>query len=208
MGGVASPYAAPGKENARERRRRMRAQAAVYREGEALRLFVEGLTYDEIAVELRVASSTAWDLVKRGLERRAAEEGPIVEQARALYVERLERLYQAWAPRAFGKGLDAELRPREPNEGAAKIVLGCLDRFADVMRVIPKSVEVNLTGDRPQTPDDLIAGVLGALARTAEKDRTIEGHLADAGTNLDQATGGNNRKAPPPTVPRERNPKS
>jgi DNA-binding CsgD family transcriptional regulator len=191
-----SSAAPPGRENARERRRRMRREAAIIREGDALQLFAGGLTYQEIAADLRVALSTAHRLVSRGLARRAETEGPVVEQARALFLLRIEQMMHAWMPLALGKGLDADLRPRSPHEGAAKIVLGLLDRFADVNPGLRAALKLDL-GDAPQTPDEAIALIAARLAAISVKERVVEGELAAAGTDLDRLASGDDKTAPP-----------
>lgn len=193
-----SSAAPPGRENARERRRRMRKEAAIIREGNALALFADGKTYAEIGAELRVAPSTSYRLVKRGLERRAATEGPVVEQARALYLMYLERLMSVWMPRAIGKGIDADLRPVPPSDAAAKIVLGILDRFADVNPGLRAAVKLELDGDAVATPADQVALIMSGLARIAEKERVVAGELAAAGTDLDRLATGDTRVSPPP----------
>lgn len=205
MGGVKSESAAPGKENARERRRRMRKDNAILRESQALELFAGGMAYDEIAAQMKVASSTAWELVKRGLTRRAETEGATVAEARALYVGRLELMLGAWLPRALGKGLDADLQPMPPNEPAAKVVLGILDRMADVLGIkAPQKLDVDLHDSRPPDAARLTVDIMDALRRTAEKERTIDGHLAEAGTNMEHATRGNDRQAPPQIEPKKK----
>lgn len=195
MSSLAAP---PGRENARERRRRMRKEAAIVREGDALQHIAGGLTYAEIAAELHVAVSTAYRLVHRGLERRAATEGPAVEVARALYLARIELLFGAWMPRAIGKGLDANLQPTPPNPDAAKIVLGLLDRYADVTGV-RAPVQLDL-GDAEMTPAAAILAVMESLDRVVDKQRVIAGELATAGTDLHRAAHGDD-KVPPPTIP-------
>lgn len=200
-----SDSAAPGKENARERRRRMRAENAVLRESEALGLFAGGMSYDEIAAQMRVSRSTAWECVRRGLARRAETEGDTVKEARALYVARLELLLSAWLPRALGKGIDADLQPMPPNEPAAKVVLATLDRYADVMGIkAPTLLDLNVHDKRPDDAEALTASILAVLQRTAAKELVIEGHLAEAGTDLARATNGDDRQAPPVIPVKER----
>lgn len=192
-----SEAAPPGQENARQRRRRMRKDAAIIREGDALQLYASGKTYAEIAADLRVALSTSYELVKRGLARRAETEGPVVEAAKALYLERVEILVQAWMPRAIGKGLDADLQPMPPNEAAAKIMLGLLDRYADVQPGIRQALKLDLGDARPVSGADAIAAVMASLARVTHKGEIVEGELAAAGTNLAHATNGDDRMSPP-----------
>jgi len=200
-----SDSAAPGRENARERRRRTRAKNAVLRESEALALFAGGDSYEEIAAKMKVSRSTAWECVRRGLARRAETEADTVKEARALYVARLELMLGAWLPRALGKGLDADLQPMPPNEPAAKVVLATLDRYADVMGIkAPTKLDVDLHDSRPQDADALTSSILDVLRRTADKERVIEGHLAEAGTTLDRAGGGDDRQAPPVIPVKER----
>lgn len=199
-----SESVAPGRENARQKRRRMRRDAAIIREGDALVLFAGGKTYKEIAADLKVALSTAYELVKRGLARRAEMQGPAVEEARALFLLYIEQLLSAWMPRAMGKGLDADLRPIPPSEGAAKVVIQLLDRFADVNPGLRAALNINLEGDVPLTSLELVASIQAGLQRIADKERVVEGELAAAGTDLGRATGGDNRTAPPEIAARER----
>lgn len=204
MGGVKSGSAPPGRETARERRRRLRRDNVILRESEALRHFASGMRYDEIAVEMRVASSTAWKLVQDGLKRRIIEDREYVETARAMVVARLERLFETWTPRALGKGLDADLRPLEPSEPAAKVVLGIIDRYVDVTGVRSLKLDLDVHTDGPMTTAEMTATIMATLDRTVEKDRVIEGHLADAGTSLDTTRHGDSKMAPPIILPRER----
>lgn len=199
-----SDSVAPGRENARQKRRRMRKDAAIIREGDALVLFAGGMTYKEIAVELRVALSTAYELVKRGLARRAEMQGPAVEEARALFLLYIEQLMGAWMPRAVGKGIDADLQPIPPSEGAAKIVIQLLDRFADVNPGLRAALNINLEGDIPLTSVELVASIQEGLRRITAKERVVEGELAAAGTDLGRAANGDDRTAPPVIAERER----
>lgn len=204
MGGVRSDFAPPGRENARERRRRTRRDNSILRESEALRHYAGGMSYDEIAAEMRCASSTAWELVQRGLKRRVEEDEEIVKLARARVDLHLGRLLEAWMPRALGKALDVDLQEIAPSEPAAKVVLGILDRYVEIWGVKPPTqLEVDLRDDRPAGPE-AIANVMAVLARTAAKEKTIEGHLAGAGTDLHKARGGDERQLPPVIPLKER----
>lgn len=131
------------------------------RELRALDLLVLGANYTQIAQALNLRSrSGAVQIVQRALAKRAAEvDQTTTSEARALYLERLERLFQRWMPHALG----SVAKNIPPDPAAAKLVLDMLARFAKVTGIesptqIEEQVSVTI-----ENPDDQRARVLANL---------------------------------------------
>lgn len=188
----------PGRgENAREKRARMRIDAAIERERRALELFVQGYAYPEIADKIGVARTTAWNLVQRGLRRRAEADPEIAAKARALLQMQLEALMGTWMPRALGRDLETGERVT-PDPRAADIMDRYIRRYAEITGAM---APVRIDGDvnvYPADPEAAITAVLAGLARIAEKNLIVEGHLAEAGHTQYELTGGEHDDAQPP----------
>lgn len=185
-------------ETAEQRRARMRKDAALERERLALELFVSGKSYPDIAAELGVVYSTAWNLVHRGLVRRAEQDGEIAQKARALLQMQIEALMGVWMPRALGQAYtrDGERIPPDPRalDGMDKLIR----RYGEITGALaPVKIEGELkTG--PATPDEAVAAIMAALQRVSQKETTIEGHLADVGHTQHELTTGERSDALPP----------
>lgn len=191
-------------ETARQRRARMRTQAARERERQALEYFVKGFSYDEIADELDVAYSTAWNLVQRGLKLRAEQDGEIAAKARALLQMQIEALMTTWMPRALGRARTADGEMIPPDPRAADIMDKYIRRYAEITGAMaPVRVEGDMTM-YPADPASAIDTIMAMLERTAQKDRVVEGHLADVGhTQHELMSGQGGDDALPPPFPTE-----
>lgn len=192
------------KDKTRQRRRR---ESAVVRESIALEMLAKGRRHTEIAETCGVSVASVTAILRRGLARRAAEEGPTVDQAKYLYVARLTELLRAWWPRANGTD-DEDGNPLPPDPRAAEIVLKIIDRLGtaelggtpgseDPMRM--GRVDVFHHSDEMQNNN--LRTILAGLAALSTKQQVIDGHLATAETSLDQLTAHpelDRRPAPPP----------
>lgn len=183
------------------------------RELTAFQLYVTGTEHREIAQRMGILPGSPWhareyqvrELIRKALERRAVEAGPTVAAARALYVERLEKLVNAYLPRAVGAIIDPVTGlPSTPDLRAAEFVLKTLRDKAAVEGVgAPKEVNVNV---RVEQPDDRRAAerkILADLMSLRIKHEVIEGELAEQGTGLDLIAGGvheEHRPGPPPQL--------
>jgi hypothetical protein len=184
-------------ESAQHRRARLRKDAALERERRALEWFVQGRTYHEIAFELDVAYTTAWNLVHRGLKRRAEQDGEIAAKARALLQLQIEALMGTWMPRALGEARTEAGEKLPPDPRAAMIMDSYIRRYAEITGAMaPVRVEGEING--PLNPAAAIESVLATLARISEKDRVVEGHLADAGHTQHELMSGAAADAQPP----------
>lgn len=187
-----------------------RREAARERERIALELFIRGRRHVEIAQRLDVHPDSVSAIVRRALERRAAEERPTVEAARVVYLEQVGELIRAWWPLATGTYVVDEDtgQPLPPDPKAAEIVMKLIDKQAAAMAqgVVPdprKLGEIDLVHkfDNSQV-QDLRDQIMHSLAAMAQKADTIEGEFAEVGHNFDQAAGRealDTKPAPPPT---------
>lgn len=194
-----------GKETARQRRKRVRHDAVLERERRALELFIRGETYMAIAMDLDVSYSTAWEYVHRGLKRRADQDGEIATKARAMLQLQLEALMSTWMPRALGVDQDTGLIDRSgADPRAAQLMETYIRRYAEITGAL---APVKIEGDvsvYPQDPEAAIELVMAGLARVAEKNVTIDGHLANVGHTQHELTGGiRDDDALPPPLPFE-----
>jgi DNA-binding CsgD family transcriptional regulator len=184
-------------ETARERRKRLRQDAAVERERQVLELFIKGYTFVEIGDRLEIHYSTAWNNVQRGLKRRAEQDGEIAAKARAMLQMQIEALMGTWMPRALG--IDRETGERTvPDPRAADIMDRYIRRYAEITGAM---APVKLEGDiafYPPDPQAAITTVLEGLARLSAKNEAIDGHLAEAGHTHHELTGGERDDALPP----------
>lgn len=144
------------------------------RELRALDLLVAGANYGQIAQVLNMKTRAgAIQLVQRALAKRAAEAAEItVPEARALYLERLEKLFQRWYPVALGSA--SQNLPPDPV--AAKLVLDMLTRYAKVTGIespvkVEETVEVTV-----HDPDAQRVRVFESLQNfAARSSEVIEG---------------------------------
>jgi hypothetical protein len=199
------------KENAAASRRRLRKEAAIVREDFILERFAAGDRVDEIAAKVAgrygsCSRSHLYEVIPRALARRAeALDQHSVEQARALYVERLEMLLSAHMPRALGVPFDPSTMTDAvaPDLRSAVFVLGVVERIAEATggkeRPVRGAVNVNVF-NIPDDPERARERVLAELAKETEKLRVVEGHLVAVGSTLGTLTDGHdaNDRLPPP----------
>jgi hypothetical protein len=187
-----------GRENAKAARRRLRKDAAVVREDRLIELYARGETMtdirDEMAREFGSCSlSHLYEMLPRALARRAeALSATTVEEARALYVARLELAARSWAPRAFGEAIDADTGVQlAPDPRIGDLWMKAVDRIAEVTggRERPRRGEVHVNVfNLPEDPDGARARILAELMGEREKVLTVEGHLAGVGSSLHALT--------------------
>lgn len=153
------------------------------RELRALDLLTAGASYSQIAQVLDLKSRAgAHGLVTRALAKRAQEWDEVtVPQARSLYLERLEKLFQRWFPLALG----SPTKQLPPDPHAAKLVLDMLKRYADVTGInAPVKVEETVDVHVHEDPDAQRARVFESLRVFAERSNEVidgtatEGHAA------------------------------
>lgn len=174
-----------------------RQHAAMERESRALSLLVAGKSNGQIAADIGVALSSVPAILRRGLERRAAEEGPTVEEARVLYLARLYRLLDAWMPLATGTFRadpdDDVTPPALPDVRAGELALKLITQIASVeSKQLGEAVR---EGDRidvyhhVEQGQDLVGAIMAQLAETRQHGQIVDGQLADADTSLAERTG-------------------
>lgn len=210
---VRRPTAAQRRKAVAEARARQ-VETARERERVILEDWLLGVPVAETAAKLGLKSPASVTRGRqRGIERRAAEEGPVVEDARARYLGQLEMLAAAWFPLALGRYKpDPDGDPLPPDARAAEVLLKILDRIAagtaKGITPDPKGGDINIFLGSSEQRDTAIGTILQGLAGVADKMYDVEGELASANTTLDQLTGRaaiDDRPAPPPVrvPPRE-----
>lgn len=167
--GYRSPNAKPGEASKRElnsiRQRSKLPHLAASRELAAIELYNRCLTFQQIADAMEVPKHIAYDLVRKGLARRAALEPATVAEARALMTDRLDLLLSKWFPMAM-----------DGNDKAAEITLKLLDRVGEVHGVdLRREAQVQVTINVESMRDD----VLRSLDEVARRARLIEGVVVD-----------------------------
>lgn len=144
------------------------------RELRALDLLAAGANYGQIAKVLNLKTRAgAIQLVQRALAKRAAEAADVtVPEARALYLDRLDKLFQRWFPLALGNAQQAI----PPDPVAAKLVLDMMTRYAKVTGIespikVEETVDVTI-----HDPDAQRARVFQSLQNFAARaGEVIEG---------------------------------
>lgn len=199
----------PGHHVRRKASARRAAHAA--RDLDALVLYSQGKKLTEVSKILGYADETgAWYAVQRGLKRRIEQTKEQIEVARARYLERLERLVEAWMPLATGTlTLDDDGEPpARPDPRAADVVLKVLAQIAEIEHttvrpaqpVTGTTVTVNNHVYSDQTTgSELQSRILASLDQMRQKMRVVDGTFAQVGTTLAGAAGEpDDRDAPPP----------
>jgi hypothetical protein len=201
-------------EGAQQSRYRMRRDAAILREDFLLALYARGLTYDQIADRMRKefggspSKSTVATILPRALARRAKlreEDTERLAIARQKYLLHLETMLGALMPRAIG-GRDEDGELIIPDVRAGALLLQVLDRIAEIegAKTRPEhethntNININVGGDGRERA---VAAALNALQAEADKQRTVEGHLAAVGTtaaDLEARRDTGNQLPPPP----------
>lgn len=151
------------------------------RERRALELLVAGATCEQIGVVLGIKRAGAVQLVQRALAKRALEfnSAQTYEQARVLYVDRLEKLYARWLPVALGNVTNGV----PPDPRGAEIVLKIMEREARVLGLETSPVvEVHTTVDMTvQEADERRMRILHHLAEVEERRaQVLDGEVVDA----------------------------
>jgi hypothetical protein len=190
-------------------RSRERVTAAEERERIAMRMWLEGRTQAEIGKAIDRHQASVSRIIQTGMARRAAEDAPTVEAARALYLDRLHALFGAWWPLATGAYFAEEGDPPlPPDPKAGELVLKIMDRIAMASGkvIAPEGrnennlhLHVHTDGAREQ--------ILGNLATMAAKMHQVDGELADVGTSVDLLSGKtiiDSKPAPPPVAKKDR----
>lgn len=199
-------------------RLKRREDARQYREDEALRYYASGLTLAEITGQLsgafgtsRTSVSNTGEMIRRALRRHSV--GPEdVDMARSRMLASLDVLLEAWMPLALGQGLDADLRPRNPSDKAATIVLGILDRYAQVTGAVKppeRSTHITVITTVPTDAESKRLTAMDEIRREAQKLVIIDGELAHAGTSLEANRHGGgitNELMPSPVPKKEKKP--
>jgi hypothetical protein len=205
-------YAKGEREPREESKRRLNLRARQHRESDALQLFAQGLANAEIARRMGCHPDTIPRMVTRALANRAATEGPTVEEARALYLTRMDQLVAAWTPLALGSlrmddwdmsELTEDQRAvyRRPSKDAAEVLLKVLDRIAAVSGVQNvKPVQPGGNTDSEQHPDSLRAEILATLLAVRDKQRAVEGALAGTTVAIEGTVVETDDKPAPPPV--------
>lgn len=185
------------------------------REAYALERYAAGDTYTEIAAAMadRFGScsvSHLSELIPRALARFSDMlDEQTVNQARALYVLRLEQQVRAYTPTALGRPFDPATmsEPVPPDPRVGELLLKVIDRIAEATggRERPKRSELTVNIQLPADPDSARKAILAELEKERDKIRTIEGHLASAGTGLNELTTGEHADdaLPPPVIDEE-----
>lgn len=194
------------KDKARQLARRA---GVVERERVALEMYVKGRRNSEIAERLDVHPASVSHILHRALERRAAEEGPTVEEARELYLLRAEELLRAWWPLATGTYLADEETGESlpPDPKAADIALKLIDKIAAVqVRGIgadpEKLGQIDLVHKIELQPDKLREQIMRSLDAAAAKSEAVDAEFIEVGASFEQAAGRealDTKPAPPPT---------
>lgn len=189
-------------------RNALRRKAAQARQARVLELVVAGWTLAQMAGELGVTASTISRDIDAVLLRRAEESNPALQQARQIYVERVEAMIKAWWPLATGTWTYEDADGREqtppPDPRAADVLIKLLDRYGGIAGKIesPDKITNNVAVfvGTPDQKEGAVAEIISRLAAVSAKDRVIEGQLSGAGTTLGQQTGDeeDDRPAPPP----------
>ncbi|MGW4123651.1 hypothetical protein [Nocardia sp. NPDC004711] len=120
----------PGKQAAR------RLASAATRREDALEMFVQGRTYQQIADALDYCDrGAAYRAVQTALSETATRTSAIADEARPIVLERLQRLWGAWSAKAMAG--DAK---------AAELCLRMIDRYVRVTGLDRITIEATITG--------------------------------------------------------------
>jgi hypothetical protein len=193
-------------------RSRERVTAAEERERIAMRMWLEGRTQAEIGKAIDRHQASVSRIIQTGMARRAAEDAPTVDAARALYLDRLHVLFGSWWPLATGTYFveddeTGESRALPPDPRAGELLLKIMDRIAMASGkgIAPEGrnennlhLHVHTDGAREQ--------ILGNLATMAAKMHQVDGELADVGTSVDLLSGKtiiDSKPAPPPVAKKD-----
>jgi hypothetical protein len=186
-----------------------RRMLAAARDLRTLELFVAGTPTRDIQAALGWGHpSSVTYAIRRALARRVEETRETVEEAKALYLTRLERLLESWMPLATGTfTLDEEEPPARPDPRAADIVLRILTQIAEVehttVRVpavaVPTVSVHNHVYSGQTDPAELQSKIMGTIEAMRNKMRVVDGTFTEVGTTLAEVTGRDEPgDAPPP----------
>lgn len=143
------------------------------RDDEALRLYVQCYTLEQIGNEIGTSRISAWRMIQRGLERYSEQRPEITAQARETLASRYEHLLARWFPLAIGVDDNGESTPASLD--AAEYVLKVLDRWAKIHGVdTAPPVNINTL---IVSPDEMRRDILAGLDAVEERTKVIEGVL-------------------------------
>ncbi|MFE2995031.1 hypothetical protein ACFXG4_08470 [Nocardia sp. NPDC059246] len=120
----------PGKQSAR------RLASAATRREEALEMFVQGSTYQQIADALDYCDrGAAYRAVQTALSETATRTAELADIARPVVLERLQRLWLPW----FAKAMAGDAK-------AADLCMRMIDRYQKVTGLDRITIEATITG--------------------------------------------------------------
>lgn len=150
--------------------KRISAAESRYREQRAVALRRAGVTYEQIAEQLgyKDASGARYAFL-RGLRRIAPPD--TVEEARALELDRLDRLHMAWWPRAVGLATDADGRQLPAELKAADFILRLAGQRSRILGL--DRINVDVSGEVEMVNRDGTEIVRTFLAELAQRGELI-----------------------------------
>ena len=192
-------------ENAAAVRRRRRQEAAIAREELAIEMCAQGATSRQISEALferygvRLQSAIP-ELIRRGLYRRVKANTDNVEIAKAMLREYYTQLLQKWMPLALGGVVDPETGiASRPDPRAADIAMRLLRDWGTVEGALAPArsgdINLNILNGVQLSDHEARERALDSLRAEADKQRTIEGRLADTPARPAAAEDG---RTPPP----------
>lgn len=186
-------------------RRRRRQEAAIAREELAIEMCAQGSTNTQISEELFKRwgvklTSAIPELIRRGLYRRVHANKENVDIAKAMLREYYIKMLEKWMPLALGTLTDPDtgLQAR-PDARAADVALRVLRDWATVEGALAPArsgdINLNILNGVHLDNEESRNRALDSLRAESEKQRTIEGRLADTPARPDVVEDG---KTPPP----------
>lgn len=192
----------------------LRKESARAREAIVLMRVAQGVRNAEIAAEVGVHPASVSNILRRGLERSAAEDQPSVAAARQLYLLQLWELLRAWMPLALGTYVtdDDTGATAAPDFRAAQICMQLVDKIAnatarDIAPDPAKLGRIDLVHSvDPGQVSTLRDQIMASLAQITQKAEVIDAEFTASGHDFDTAAGRvetDNRPAPPRAITRE-----
>lgn len=165
---------------------RRRSSTITEREHRALELLAVGASTSQIATVLSIGRGAADKLIQKALAKRALEiRTQVAPYAAAVYYDRLEKLFMRWMPLAMGNLSQGQ----PPDEKAANVVLGLMDRYARFMGTdAPVQIEGDVTVHAGPTTDERAAFVtklLGDLDEVQRRKLAVDAEVIDEQRHTD-----------------------